>query len=140
MGITAENGTYTIEVTLSGGSGKASVESPAKIQAEDGVLRAEIVWSSPYYGYMEVDGVGYAPVNETGNSIFEIEGPALDTDIPVLAETVAMSEPHEISYTLYFDSETMKPADTLLVPGICLTASVLAAGAVLAWILKRKKR
>ena len=41
-----------------------------------------------------------------------IEVPSLDTDIPVLAEALAMSEPHLIEYTLNFNSATIKEADT----------------------------
>lgn len=56
---------------------------------------------------MTVDGVDYAPVNDGGNSTFEIPV-TLDEDIAVSAETVAMSTPHTIDYTLHFDSSTMK--------------------------------
>ena len=56
---------------------------------------------------MTADGVDYAPVNDGGNSTFVIPV-TLDEDIAVSAETVAMSTPHTIDYTLYFDSSTMK--------------------------------
>ena len=59
------------------------------------------------YDKMTVDGVDYAPINDGGNSTFEIPV-TLDEDIAVSAETVAMSTPHTIDYTLHFDSSTMK--------------------------------
>ena len=31
----------------------------------------------------------------------------LDAEMPVVADTTAMSTPHEISYTLYFDSSSL---------------------------------
>ncbi len=101
------DGRYTIEVTLSGGSGRATVESPAKVVVTDGTATATIVWSSPNYDYMLVNGNKYTPVKTKGNSTFEIPV-VLDTDMSVTADTIAMSTAHEIDYTLYFDSATLK--------------------------------
>ena len=60
---TPADGTYTCDVTLEGGSGRATVESPAALTVADG---------------------------------------------KVTADTVAMSTPHEIEYTLTFDSASLK--------------------------------
>ncbi len=100
------DGKYTSEVTLSGGSGKAKVESPAELSVEGGKITATVIWSSPHYEYMLIDGVYYYPTNTTGNSTFEIPV-VLDKDIETTAQTVAMSTPHEIDYTLRFDSSTL---------------------------------
>ena len=102
------DGTYTCEVTLEGGSGRATVESPAALTVADGKMTATIVWSSPNYDYMLVDGEKYLPTNTEGNSTFEIPVSALDTALDVTADTVAMSTPHEIEYTLTFDSASLK--------------------------------
>ena len=102
------DGTYTCEVTLEGGSGRATVESPAALTVADGKMTAAIVWSSPNYDYMLVDGEKYLPTNTEGNSTFEIPVAALDTALDVTADTVAMSTPHEIEYTLTFDSASLK--------------------------------
>ena len=102
------DGSYTCEVTLSGGSGKASVSSPANIIVENGAATAEIVWSSDKYDYMKIDGEQYLPVNTSGNSTFLIPLAAFDFNLPVLADTIAMSTPHEIEYTLNFDSSTIQ--------------------------------
>ena len=102
------DGTYTCEVTLEGGSGRATVESPAALTVADGKMTATIVWSSPNYDYMLVDGEKYLPTNTEGNSTFEIPVAALDTALDVTADTVAMSTPHEIEYTLTFDSVSLK--------------------------------
>ena len=67
-------------------------------------MTARIVWSSPNYDLMVVDGTEYLPVNKEGNSVFEIPVSALDEELAVSAETVAMSKPHMIDYTLLFDS------------------------------------
>ncbi|MBQ6118574.1 MAG: iron transporter [Clostridia bacterium] len=101
-----DDGAYTMEVTMTGGTGKASVNSPANITVENGEFTAEIVWSSSHYEYMTVDGVQYDPVNTEGNSTFLIPITP-DTDITVQALTTAMSEPHLIEYVLHFDGATL---------------------------------
>ena len=103
-----EDGTYTVAVTLEGGSGRASVESPATLTVADGSVTADILWSSSSYDYMKVDGVQYDPVNTDGNSEFQIPVLGFDYAMPVSADTTAMSTPHEIEYTLYFDSATLE--------------------------------
>ena len=101
------DGTYTCDVTLEGGSGRATVESPAALTVADGRMTATIVWSSPNYDYMLVDGEKYLPTNTEGNSTFEIPVTALDTPLDVVGDTVAMSTPHEIEYTLTFASASL---------------------------------
>lgn len=105
------DGSYTCAVTMEGGSGRATVESPAALTVADGTMTAVIVWSSPNYDYMLIDGEKYLPTNTEGNSTFEIPVAALDTALAVTADTVAMSTPHEIDYTLTFDSTTLTPAE-----------------------------
>ncbi|WP_330617400.1 hypothetical protein [[Clostridium] symbiosum] len=106
-----KDGIYTAEVTLGGGSGRASVESPARLRVENGQAFATIIWGSANYDYMKVDDVKYETVNAEGNSAFEIPVTGFDWKIPVIADTIAMSEPHEIDYTLAFDSSTIKKAE-----------------------------
>ena len=101
-----QEGTYTCEVALSGGSGRAGVTSPAKLVSDGKTLTATIEWSSPNYEYMIVDGTQYDPIQTEGNSTFEIPV-TLDTELAVSASTVAMSQPHLVDYTLYFDSTTL---------------------------------
>jgi len=103
-----ENGEYTIEVSMEGGTGRASITSPTTLIVEDGSAIAEIEWSSPNYDYMIVDGETYLPVNEEGNSVFEIPVSEFDEEVTVVADTTAMSVPHEITYTLVFDSSSMQ--------------------------------
>ena len=102
------DGEYSAAVTLEGGTGRATVTSPAAIRVSGGSYTAVIEWSSPHYDYMIVDGEKYLPVNEDGNSVFEIPVPYFDKPVTVIADTTAMSEPHEIEYTLTFDSSSVK--------------------------------
>lgn len=134
------DGKYTIEVSLTGGTGRSSVQSPAMLEIENGIMTAEIVWSSNSYDYMEVDGEEYYPVSGEEYSTFLVEIPALDTDIPVLAETLAMSEPHLIGYTLKFDSATIKEADTFPIYALVISGAILLAGVIAVLAVKRKKK
>lgn len=101
------DGVWLCDVTLTGGSGRAGVESPAALSVKDGEITATVIWSSKNYEYMLVDGVQYDPVNTEGNSTFEIPV-IMDAEMPVSALTIAMSEPHLIDYTLFFDSSTLE--------------------------------
>ncbi|MBR3645772.1 MAG: hypothetical protein IKN54_05080 [Lachnospiraceae bacterium] len=102
--IILEDGSYETAVVLEGGSGKSTVTSPCKIKVEDGQYFATIEWSSPNYDYMIVNEEKYLPVNTSGNSTFEIPFNVFDEPVAVQADTVAMSKPHLIDYTLTFDS------------------------------------
>lgn len=103
-----EDGNYTANVTLAGGTGRASVQSPTQLRCSNGQFYATIVWSSPNFDYMKVGGVRYDLISAPGsNSTFEIPVAAFDQILPVVADTVAMSEPHEVEYTLTFDSASL---------------------------------
>ena len=106
-----EDGDYTAEVKMEGGSGRASVTSPTGFTVKDSKVTASVEWSSPYYDYMLIGDEKYEPVNEDGNSVFEIPIDGFDYPMEVVADTVAMSTPHEIEYTLQFDSATIKEAE-----------------------------
>lgn len=105
------DGNYFIDVTLGGGSGKSTVLSPATIAIKGNSMVAIIEWSSPNYDYMIVNGEKYLPINTEGNSVFEIPVAELDVELDVIGDTVAMSKPREIEYTLTFHSSTIKSAE-----------------------------
>lgn len=105
------DGVYMVEVSLTGGSGKASIESPTTIRVENGTAVAVIQWGSSNYDYMVVDGEKYLPINTEGNSVFEIPVVCFDAPMKVIADTVAMSTPHEIEYSLTFASESLQAAE-----------------------------
>ena len=107
-----EDGSYTIELTMEGGSGRAGIQSPAQITVADGTVTATLEWSSPNYDYMLVNGEKYLPVNTEGNSVFEVPVEALDAPITMIGDTVAMSTPHEVEYTVTFHSDTLQSAES----------------------------
>ena len=102
VSVDMEDGEYEAEVTLEGGSGRATVSSPAVLLVKEGKAYARIEWSSSNYDYMKVNGEKYEPVNTEGNSVFEIPVTTFDEKMDVIANTTAMSTPHEIEYTLTF--------------------------------------
>jgi hypothetical protein len=103
-----EDGEYTIELTFEGGSGKSKILSPATVSVSQQAATVRLEWSSPNYDYMLLEGEKYLPVNTEGNSVFELPVTAFDEPISVIGDTVAMSTPHEISYTITFHSDTLE--------------------------------
>ena len=134
------DGNYTISVDLEGGSGRASITTPAEMNVVSKKATATIIWSSSNYDYMIVNGEKYLPVNGAegvGNSTFLI--PVLCMPMTVIADTTAMSTPHEVTYTLTFHSETavaektgssgFDPMFMMLIGIVVLTAAVFSLSA-----------
>lgn len=103
-----QDGTYSVDITFEGGSGKAEILSPITVTIAGGKATATAKWNSPNYDYMLVDGEKYLPVNTEGDSVFEIPVLCFDEPMQVVGDTVAMSKPHEVEYTLTFHSDRMK--------------------------------
>lgn len=101
-----EDGTYSMEIIFEGGSGKAEILSPVSVTVADKKATATVQWNSPNYDYMIVNGEKYLPINTEGDSVFEIPVFKYDEPIEVIGDTVAMSKPHEIEYTLTFLLDT----------------------------------
>lgn len=108
------DGNYLCEVSLTGGSGKASVESPCSVTVENGKALAKLIWSSSNYDYMRSgDGLSEKIINESApgeNSSFSIPVPFFDREFSVIADTTAMSVAHEIEYTLIIRSPGAEPS------------------------------
>ncbi|MCR5136825.1 MAG: ABC transporter substrate-binding protein [Oscillospiraceae bacterium] len=106
------DGEYLVEVSLSGGSGRAKIESPARLIVKDGKCVARIRWGSRNYDYMRVGELRFDPLSEEETSAFEIPVAVFNRPMAVVADTVAMSEPHEIEYSLTFDAASVRAAGT----------------------------
>lgn len=106
------DGIYYVDVTMEGGSGRATIDSPAVLIKKGGDYFANIVWSSSNYDYMIVDDVRYEIaddlVKEDGHSVFQIPVLKWEEPFSVVADTVAMSTPHEIEYTLTFYESSIR--------------------------------
>lgn len=114
--VSKEDGVYLIDVVLTGGSGKATVESPAEFEVFDTRAVVKLVWSSPYYDYMMVNGKKYLPVNDSGNSTFVIPVTVYDEPFTVIGDTTAMSESHEIEYSLTVQLDSIRDFEVLPEP------------------------
>lgn len=126
--VTAESlgladGDYLVDVSLSGGSGKAKLASPAALHVENGICTATLVWGSRNYDYMRLGETKILPLPDRETSTFEIPVEIFDRNMAVIADTVAMSEPHEIEYRLLFSSDSLQlqnsEADSASEPGPC---------------------
>ena len=133
------DGTYMVDVSLSGGTGRSSVKSPAELTVSESGMTARIEWSSPYYDLMIVDGERLLPVNPDGDSVFLVPVASLAVPLDVQAETVAMSEPHLIDYTLTFDASSVKAAGGSPLPWIAGAAFLVSAAAA-AFVIGRRIR
>ena len=140
-----EDGEYAIEVTMTGGSGKASIQSPALLTVTDGTAYISITWSSSNYDYMIVDGEKYLPTNEEGmNSVFEIPILALDEPVSVIADTTAMGAPHEIDYTLTFYSDSIGSKSQLPQEAakrvVAVAMVIIVGGGILNYFVNKRRR
>lgn len=97
------DGEYSAEATLIGGTGKTTIENPTKILVENGQVTAVIVLSSTKYDYMLLDGEKYLNEAAEGEkSTFTLPVADLSAGLEVIGDTIAMSTPHEIEYTITF--------------------------------------
>ncbi len=98
------DGTYEVSVRLEGGSGKSFIKSPSILRIQNQQKILTVQWSSKNYDYMLVDGKKY--LNETPGDFSTFTFPIKNLQkIPVAANTAAMGSPHQIEYTLVFDSD-----------------------------------
>ena len=101
---TLDDGSYVPTLfTVTGGTGKVKITCPEVVVTE-GEAQARIEFSSPHYEWVKVDHVQYDPENaddaDRDNSVFRIPV-RLDEEMTISGLTTAMSEPHEIEYTLF---------------------------------------
>ena len=85
--------------TFSGGTGKVKITCP-KLAVEGDTVTATLVFSSPNYPKVTVDGVEYAATHEDRTSIFVIPA-RVNADMTVVGTTTAMSTPHDVEYTIH---------------------------------------
>lgn len=140
-----EDGDYSIEVDMTGGSGRASVTSPTWLYVKDGRGYAKLLWSSVYYDYMIVGGQKY--LNETtdgSNSTFTIPITALDEPFSVIADTTAMGDPVEIEYSLTFYADTVggkgRVPQEATKTVIYIAVFIMIAGGIINHFVKKRRK
>ena len=82
--------------SFSGGSGKVTIECPS-VRVEAGQAWATLVFSSPNYPALRVDGISYTAAHDGDTSAFEVPV-ALNAEMEIVGTTTAMSKPHDITY------------------------------------------
>lgn len=107
--VSMADGAYTADdFSFSGGTGKTKITCEG-ITVKDGKNYATIKFSSDKFTKLVVNGTEYQPTSNEGGSYFEIPV-TLNTDMTITGTTVAMSEPHDIDYTIHITkSETATP-------------------------------
>lgn len=145
MAVHWPDGDYAIEVTLTGGSGRASVSSPTRLIVREGRAWTRLLWSSAYYDYMLIDGARYDNLaTDGGNSTFEIPIPEMDAPVEVIADTTAMGDPVEIRYQLTFYAESV--GDVRQVPQeaakyvLAISLAIIVLGGILNHFVKKGRK
>jgi len=145
VAIDLPDGEYSIEVNMTGGSGRASVSSPTWLIVEDGHAYARLLWSSSYYDYMVVDEKRYDNLTDDGsNSTFVVPIVQMDEEFAVVADTTAMGDPVEIEYHLTFYSNTVDDKDAIpqeaAIKVLWIALAVIVVGGILNHVLKKRKK
>ena len=139
------DGEYAIDVAMTGGSGKATIQSPTLLTLNDGIAYVSITWSSSNYDYMIVDGQKYLNESEEdANSHFTITIADLTQDVPVIADTLAMGTPHEVPYVLTFDPASIASKSTLPQEGakrvLIMAAVIIIGGGILNHFVNERRK
>lgn len=140
-----EDGEYSIQVDLEGGSGKASVTSPALMIVKDGRMYAQLQWSSSNYDYMIVNEEKILNESEEGrNSVFTVPVTVLDDKMEVIADTLAMGAPHEINYTLTFYEDSIGSKGQLPQEAakrvVAVALAIIVGGGILNYFVNKRNR
>ena len=143
--VNMEDGTYSIEVNMTGGSGRASVSSPTWFIVKDGKAYARLLWSSSHYDYMKLNGIKFDNESDDGgNSTFTIPVAYFDEPIRVIADTTAMGDPVEIEYQLTFYEDTVNSVTKVPQEAakrvIYIALIIIVAGGILNLFVKRRRK
>ena len=94
------DGEYTPDAfTFAGGTGKVVITC-TKVTVKGGQAFATIVFSSSKYSYVKAAGGTYYPITGNGTSTFTIPV-ELNKNNKIIGLTTAMSQAHEIEYTIF---------------------------------------
>lgn len=105
--------------TYAGGTGRVTIACP-EVRVAGGQAYATLVFSSPNYRYVKVDGVEYATECSERAATAVIPAP-LNRSFEIQAMTTAMSTPHEISYSLYIRVDALAEG---AIPGLVWQSSL----------------
>ena len=101
------DGTYVPDdFGFSGGTGKVKITCPS-IVIENGVIYGNILFSSKKYSQIKLNGEVYPVLSTENGSLFKIPV-ILNQDMAIAGTTTAMSEAHDVNYTIKITQDTGK--------------------------------
>lgn len=144
VSVNIADGEYSVSVDLIGGSGKASVSTPALMIVRDGKAYARLEWSSSNYDYMIVGTQFYYNTSAEGsNSVFDIPIGCWDSKMTVIADTTAMGTPREVQYTLTFYQDSIGGKEQLPQEAakrvVFVAILIIIGGGILNYYVKKKR-
>ena len=95
-----EDGDYTAEVSLTGGS--FALASPAALHIADGACAADLVFDSARIDYVIVDGQKYEPNTTEGGAAFTVPVAAFGVGLPIIVDSTAITPAVEIPCIVTF--------------------------------------
>lgn len=145
VSVDLKDGEYSVSVDMTGGSGKAFIQSPALLIVKDGKAYARVEWSSSNYDYMRVGTEKYLNLSEEDvNSSFEIPIGCWDEDMTVIADTTAMGTPHEVEYVFTFYKNSIGSKGKLPQEAakrvVIFAMFIIVGGGILNHVVKRRRR
>lgn len=103
-----EEGVYSIELTMTGGSRLVSIWSPTLLTVHaDGKATLAVIWRNDRYDYMLVNGERFEAEIDNGRSTFEIPVESLFCPLTVVADYIGGSTPEETECTITFDPASL---------------------------------
>lgn len=105
--IDLRNATYTIEAMAAGDGDLGTIQTPTSIFVKDKKATVVLIWDTPDYDHMIVDGEKILAKSREGGSIFWIPVTAWDEDVPMIVGCETGKQREE-AFTLYLDTSTIK--------------------------------
>lgn len=113
--VSLADGSYKADdFSFEGGTGKTKLTCEG-ITVKNGKTYATIKFSSDKFTKLVADGIEYQPISNDGGSFFEIPV-TLNKDMTITGTTMAMTEPHDIEYTIHITKADASTPDATVTP------------------------
>ena len=113
--VSLADGSYKADdFSFEGGTGKTTITCEG-ITVKNGKTYATIKFSSDKFTKLVADGIEYQPISNDGGSFFEIPV-TLNKDMTITGTTMAMTEPHDIEYTIHITKADASAPDATITP------------------------
>lgn len=113
--VSLADGSYKADdFSFEGGTGKTKLTCEG-ITVKNGKTYATIKFSSDKFTKLVADGIEYQPISNDGGSFFEIPA-TLNKDMTITGTTMAMTEPHDIEYTIHITKADASTPDATVTP------------------------